>query len=1521
MTELARELLEGLGIGDRVTVRYGTLSDQESVTGIITKLTENVLTLDNGRVRLLLDDSLRAVEKKNIDSSMSKFELQPVQPAKQQEFKITRKIISLPPEKIYTFNLQDWFEKIKSLQRNIDNLLLKNKLNGIIESWKNALKNNDLPYKYHDLRAKILNTWEDCNAESDYKIFYLLLGILSVAAKKYTDSFEPLIRGREYSLAAYAADAANHTEYAKIFIFCNLLSGKNKEINQRIAKICSEIKDVNLVREILNANKNDAEFCEKIVACAFEMFETSKSKLNENIDSKLTAYEAADKLLNTISDDWKSDSGILKYWQEYNSYEYPAPQTVAISKQNERLIGKIFQYGPQVFGRITPNYGFHVGQIPNYSEPGILLRKVLAVGLWRNLEVSFTLGERLNQSGQVAASGIELTDNGYNEVERRLQGKSNFANRQSGKVEAYFPLYNKGKIRSAEDRNIYYFKLEDIADPWLKAFYKNLESNYVYENQYVTFEVLGKNTAINICLKDANEFDKNSYNNYVTLEERQNWEIFLAELNKRSKQITLPEEDPYQNIKYIALQELKTPSKALKPSPLRWSKDSICEMNSKENLLNTELKKNPVILKPKRNFDETVISDSEDNEDINSSIPKFILDKLKEIKISSRLKSKNLKGEKYIGLPDEVRADVDRLTFGRQNKKYFLSENIGRTAENRSNDIFAACKLVIQIEQDDPSIFENNHKRILAGRAISSWGDYMISECSQMDMDTSRMAWLYAISLLPSNEQDWINDYNRYLKSFTLPQNGDNSMESYIHQQINSGKNDSLNTEFHFNLKLKFLTGILQLFSVLQNFPKQKLNLTKSLYNNKPKLQNALFEKLSAVLNTEKANSIKIFTRQIEDAITLMNKQRQKLQDVLNENNIDAMTERLPDNKLIELEPENWKLCLTSTDAERLRKVHLIFKRIQDYYDSSNFDNRMDCLTMAISYTEDLLKNIKKEPTIISYEIFYPMLEKLKKNISEKQSSLYQNFQPKLSWSEVLQPFRVPDGSIQIQLKIKNELHYQTADAFQIICIQGIQNSEVKLRDGGGVFSIRGGDEIEVGISVTIGDAENNSGSFNAKINYSYKCSDSPQTIVMLNKTEEFTFVIRKEDFKPLKNPLSNYIGKVMDNEKYFVGRTDEIERIITAISQDDGTMNYGHAIAMYGQTRTGKTSLIWHLKKKIKDKYGDKVLIWDIGNIGHEGANNQDNEESLYLSTFLHRLLYIGDEEMWNHDNLCQKLQQRNLNSPHDLILKEPKKAETLFNNYMTSLGNILRKENKMIVLIIDEFTYIHDQIKKGNISNSFMVFWKQMLQNYPIFAIIAGQDDMPEFIQEFPNEFMAMELLKLTYLKEIDAKKLIREPLENANERTDLFSNEEPIDEIYKLTAGSAFLTIVICANLVIYLNDKGAYKITKGIVNDFIRKYALGFNSFLNEANFEAQLQERGHRELDEVNKEILHCIAKLSKKTGYADLSEITCSGESSNTVKEWLKRLVDRDVLVNENGTHYWIQVKLLELWLLRTMGE
>lgn len=911
---------------------------------------------------------------------------------------------------------------------------------------------------------------------------------------------------------------------------------------------------------------------------------------------------------------------------------------------------------------------------------------------------------------------------------------------------------------------------------------------------------------------------------------------------------------------------------------------------------------------------ELDFSEDEVGSETDSLMSRFVRTLVQEADIAANLKTPYIKDGKYIGSSIKALEDVKKLATGGR-----------RSAKVRSDSLFAACKLLDQIEQrEDDTVKNAYYKYRLAGRAMASWGDYMVSQARQLD--TSRMAYLYALRILTptraGTEQDWINSYNRYIKSFFLARVGTNSLDEYINQQNNIRAKDKANTDIFVGNRIQdvlvpeFTVGIVMLISTILPQKERVETFIEELYNRNNDLRISICNHLEILLNISISNDISAlefhdFLFQTIDSFKLKTGELHSI--IMSLSNI-VLSQPLLTSSIDALNSEFWSNYITATDVARLNRFTYILRRSQDYFASGDFENRSDCLRAVLIEVRDLLHTIQQEPTDISFDVFLPALEQISLIINDKQANLYQEFLPKLSWRETIQPFKTPDGQIQVQLTVENELNYQSADSLTVTSVYGADIDGFDC--GASVKTLRGGEETEIGILIDVKDSVVSSGSFIATIGYTYKCNDSPQNIIVKNQELEFTFIIRNENFEPLINPYSPYEGKVMDDDTMFLGRSTQINQILEMICPNgDGAMNYGRAIAMYGQTRTGKSSLMFHLKKRLQEKYGNSVLIWDIGNLGEQ------EESTVFLENFLYNLLYIGNEAIYENKEILSIVEENGLIAPLDDILDNPSFAVTLFNEYMKKLNSILKKEKKIIILMIDEFSYIYGYIKKGKIPTSFMRFWKALLQNYCIFAIVAGQDDMPEFMREYQNEFACMELLKLNYLEERDAKLLIHEPLEIANKRGSLFKSDGSITRLYNLTAGSAYLTIILCSKLVDYLNEKGAYIVTKGIVNDFLRTRAFGPKGFLTEVNFEAQLQDRGHRELDEINKSILLSVARLSQTTGYANINDIECANLSKEEIQKYVDRLVDRNVLVKDGRAQYWIQVKLLELWLINTMGE
>ena len=85
-----------------------------------------------------------------------------------------------------------------------------------------------------------------------------------------------------------------------------------------------------------------------------------------------------------------------------------------------------------------------------------------------------------------------------------------------------------------------------------------------------------------------------------------------------------------------------------------------------------------------------------------------------------------------------------------------------------------------------------------------------------------------------------------------------------------------------------------------------------------------------------------------------------------------------------------------------------------------------------------------------------------------------------------------------------------------------------------------------------------------------------------------------KDEFKTIKNPYAQYAeGNIVGNEKMFYGREELIQNIAQAIQESRAQSK---CVLVFGQKRSGKSSVLYHLKKSLeKDR---ELLILDLGNM-----------------------------------------------------------------------------------------------------------------------------------------------------------------------------------------------------------------------------------------------------------------------------------------------------------------------------------
>lgn len=559
MTPKVERLLQKIKIGDHAKFYFGTKEAQNTVEGIYTEIDEFFLYVKkaDGLIASIDLDDLRTLEQ---TTGINKPDV--------PEYRIMRTFVALPQAQPYDFNTEDWIAHLKELIKNTFSYSLRASYLSILDSMNVAIRNNNLDYKAHDLRARLLQLWEQCNDDLDFEVFYLFLGILSIVTKEYEYALEPLVRAKQYKLAAYAATEGKLTAYTQEMVLCALLSKDSTAIDKYISETCVSLKDVEVLKKLLEIYRNDNEQCEKIASCAYMIFMASNSKLSSDITLYFTPYEAANQLLNSIDTNWSVPSTILPRWNEYAQYSYPVMQDTSDPIEEDTvLVGTLNQFNPlRRNGWIAPNHYFYIEQVLDYNDSGLLLRQVLAADLWQQLEVRFELGESSVIPGASAAHRIELTEKGYAEAQMRIARGKKYVERKYGSVEVFWNNYENGRIISNGTK--YKFNLNGIIDPWMKAYYRSCSFPTFLR---VTFEVAG-DRAVNICCVEDIPADRSSYASYVTQVDIEAWERFQSKENAKSKPIVLPEKDPYDDFPYTELGEWIPKEKNTRGNPLSWSK-------------------------------------------------------------------------------------------------------------------------------------------------------------------------------------------------------------------------------------------------------------------------------------------------------------------------------------------------------------------------------------------------------------------------------------------------------------------------------------------------------------------------------------------------------------------------------------------------------------------------------------------------------------------------------------------------------------------------------------------------------------------------------------------------------------------------------------------------------------------------------------------------------------------------------------------------------------------------------------
>ena len=371
-----------------------------------------------------------------------------------------------------------------------------------------------------------------------------------------------------------------------------------------------------------------------------------------------------------------------------------------------------------------------------------------------------------------------------------------------------------------------------------------------------------------------------------------------------------------------------------------------------------------------------------------------------------------------------------------------------------------------------------------------------------------------------------------------------------------------------------------------------------------------------------------------------------------------------------------------------------------------------------------------------------------------------------------------------------------------------------------------------------------------------------------------------------MSESLNPYIaGNPITGSEMFFGRDDVfafIHQALTGKHQDN-------VLVLYGQRRTGKTSVLYQMRHHLDDRY--LPIFIDLHGLALESLSGF----ILELANIISRSLRRGYEvELPPLDRAEFTADARNA-------------FETTFLE-----GIWERIGERQLLLMLDEAIRLEEQVRAGKLEPDIFDYLRHMMQHHArlnfLFSLGSGLEEMEK---EYAFLFNVALYKKISFLDRASAVALITRPVENIYQL-----DQDAIERILEVTSAHPYFTQLICHGLFNHCISKSISRVT-----------AADVDAVLDEA-VERGLAVLKHvwEESDPCEKAVLSALAAHGEsspiqrravadestiKNSWYSLGEDVPRGEIASAVK----RLIARDVIIASPFGGYRFTVELQRMWV------
>jgi uncharacterized protein len=251
--------------------------------------------------------------------------------------------------------------------------------------------------------------------------------------------------------------------------------------------------------------------------------------------------------------------------------------------------------------------------------------------------------------------------------------------------------------------------------------------------------------------------------------------------------------------------------------------------------------------------------------------------------------------------------------------------------------------------------------------------------------------------------------------------------------------------------------------------------------------------------------------------------------------------------------------------------------------------------------------------------------------------------------------------------------------------------------------------------------------------------------------------------------------GNRRDDEVPFKGRRALITQLELSLG---GGVGERSTLLLYGQRRTGKTSVLLQLPRRLGSQFVPVLADLQSGKFGA-------NDAAGYLGGLAD---IIADEA----------LAKRNLGLPRINRRALAKDAYPVWDAWLEDVEKAL--DHRTLLICLDEFEALEEAIHAGRIDERLLNLLRHVTQHrHSISVLLSGSHQIDELPSHWAKALVGTEVLPISFLDETDARELIDCPIKDF---PDLYM-PEAIDEIIRLTHCQPYYIQLVCAQLVERMN----------------------------------------------------------------------------------------------------------------------